>query len=288
MQLDLFADSRDVMLRNDLVEAQKSRDPGACERALAALSAEFPDDSALPPASRLIRQLDLNPLPFADHGGALQAIAVLEHETRPAAIALFGAAQAEQWLLPAWRALAIAAARLPYRADTPEAHPAALYLRARDWAEAEHRLAEIESWRRIPRPLAWAAEACFHLHGLDAAWPLLAELAWRDSARFVGLARHLAAPGLIRLLQQYEREFAAGPADYAWFPAWALITHTELRTVLQTADTPERSVPELSCRTLIELLTLERQGRHGEIIEQRKHLRAQHPDLFDYYMHNRA
>lgn len=288
MQLDLFADSRDVMLRNDLVEALKSRDLSACECAFAALAAEFPDNSALPLATRLIGRLDMHPRPFIDHVSAQQAIEIVEQEMRPAARALFGDVPAEQWLRPAWRALAISSKRLPFQPYKPETHAAALFLRARDWVQVEHRVATIESWRRMPRPLAWATEACFHLHGLDATWPLLAELAWRDSARFADLAPRLPAQGLLRLLLQYEREFATTPTDHAWFPAWALITHPELRTVLHTAETPERSAPEQGCRTLIQLLTLERQGRHGDIVEQRKHLRAQHAELFDYYMATRC
>ena len=56
--------------------------------------------------------------------------------------------------------------------------PRALWLRAGDFAAAADAVARIESWRRIPAPLAWMAEARYRLDGLDAHWGLLAELAW--------------------------------------------------------------------------------------------------------------
>lgn len=107
-------------------------------------------------------------------------------------------------------------------------------------------------------------------------------------------ATALARMDLLAALERWSDEGRgrglATRRDFAWFARadTKKLTDTELRTMLRTAETPERSVPEQSCRTLIELPTLERQGRHGEIIEQRKHLRAQHAELFDYYMQNRA
>ncbi|THF60813.1 hypothetical protein [Pseudothauera rhizosphaerae] len=288
MQLDLFAHSRDVMLRNDLLAALRSRDAPASEHALAALAAEFPHDPALAPARLLAGRLSPDIPPFPTHADALQTIARLERETRPAAASLFGEQQAERWLHPAWHALAHAAAHLPYHPDAPEAHAAPLFLRARHWCEAEHHASAIESWRRIPHPLAWTAEARFHLHGLDTAWPLLAELAWLDAVRFGDLARRLPSKALTGLLLQYEREFADTPADHAWFPAWALLDHPELRTVLQTATTPQRTPQEEACRTLIRLLALERQGRHADIVEERKRLRALNGELFGLYMQTRT
>lgn len=226
--------------------------------------------------------------PFVTHAAAIQAVTALEHATRADAVTLFGEAQAEHWLRPVRLALAQAAAHLPYRADAPDAHAAGLYLRAGDWAAAEHHVTTIATWRRIPGPLAWAAEACFHLHGLEQAWPLLAELAWLDATRFAALAQSLPAPALARLIDHYAREHATTAEDFAWFPAWALLAHPELRAVVQGARTPLHSSPEQACHLVGELLVLERQGRHHEIVEQRQRLRALNPDLFAFYMQTRA
>lgn len=289
MQLDLFSHSRDVMLRNDVVAALRERDCSAVRRAYAALAAEYPGDRVLAPARILLDRLATTPEPFADHAAAQQAVRRAESETFAAAVAVFGSEQAGPWMQPVWQTLAVAVARLSYRADAPEAYSAHMLIRAARWAEAASALERIESWRRIPQPLAWMAEVQFRLRGLDVAWPLLAELAWRDPVRFAALAERLAAPALVRLLRDYEREFsAAGEGGYAWFPAWALIAEPRLDGVLRAAETPERTPPEQACRTVVELLSLERQGRHRDIVEQRRRLRLLHADLFAYYMQTRS
>lgn len=289
MQLDLFSHSRDVMLRNDVVQALRARDLPAGRRAHAVLAAEYPQDYVLAAASVLLDGLGANPGPFADHTAAIQAVRQAESETLGAAVAIFGTEQAEQWMVPIWQVLAAAAKGLSYRADAPEAHSAYMLVRARRWPEAESAVSRIESWRRIPAPLAWMAEARFGLRGLDVAWPLLAELAWRDPGRFAVLAARLAAPALTRLLREFERDFAdAGEAGHAWFPAWALIAEPRLEAVLRSAETPERTGAEQACGTIVQLLSLERQGRHREIVELRKNLRALHADLFAYYMRTRS
>lgn len=46
MQLDIFSDSRDVMLRNDVLSALQRYDAAGARRALQALANEYPDDVA--------------------------------------------------------------------------------------------------------------------------------------------------------------------------------------------------------------------------------------------------
>ena len=50
-----------------------------------------------------------------------------------------------------------------------------------------------------PAPLAWMAEARYHMHGLGASLVLLAELAWLSPQRFDALSRRIADPRLERL-----------------------------------------------------------------------------------------
>ena len=68
-QLDIFADSRDVMLRNDVLERLQRRDARAARTALEMLVAEYPDDGALAAMSVLVGELERAPTapPFADH-----------------------------------------------------------------------------------------------------------------------------------------------------------------------------------------------------------------------------
>lgn len=287
MQLDLFSHSRDVMLRNDLIDALKSRHTDACEQAFKALAAEYPDDVTLAPAAHLIASLATEFRPFASHEAATRIITVVEHETQTHAVAVLGVAQALQWLRPIRQAIARAAEHLAYRADLAETHSGNLYLRSEDWAAAEHHTHRIANWRRIPCPLSWAATACFHQHGLDRAWPLLTELAWLAPARFEALTQSLPAPALQRLVKAYEREHAASFGGTCWFPAWAVIAYPELSTAIRGATTPIHSAPEQAFHVAMSLLSLERQGRHNEVIEQRKRLRTLNPELFAFYMQTR-
>jgi hypothetical protein len=309
MQLDIFDDSRDVMLRNDLVEALLRRDAMAAVAAHHALSAEYPNDHALKPGSVLIDALGhthTSTAPFTEAAEALAARLHLEQQLAPAATALLGeSAPCRTWLRGQWHALAQRAANLPYRRDTADSHAAALWLRAGGWPQAADAVHTIEAWRRIPAPLAWMTEATWHLRGADAAWPLLAELCWLAPARARQLLPSFGDATLNKLLRRFDAEFeddrseagtvAGGDArgedsiegDMAWWPAWALIDQPRLAPLLAPCQFTRHTPPEQATQLVLALLRLERQGRHHDIVEHRKRLKGLHAGLFSAYMKTR-
>lgn len=287
MQLDLFMHSRDVELRNDVIAALRRRDAGEAQTALTALCAEYPRDPLLQPARALLEALNAPAQRHANHREAAEALRVMEADVVPAAAEVFGDRDARCWLAPLWRSRA-QAAELPYDQHFPDAHAAGLFLRSGDWAAAAECVAGIASWRRIPAPLAWMAEARFAQGGLEAAFGLMAELAWIDAPRLAALARRLAAPLLERLLEDFDAGFEPrDEADLAWFPAWALAVEPGLALAFRDAQARGHGAPERAARLVAELLALERQGRHGELVAQRRRLRELAPALFARYMGTR-
>jgi hypothetical protein len=286
-QLDLFADSRDVMLRNDLAEALVREGASAASAALARLAAEYPDDATLQPAQQMVAALAASTTPFADAAAAEKAQSELEHGLTHAARAVLGPAQATPWLRLRWAALARRAAALPWQAGQP--HAAAMWLQAGDWLAAQESVEGIASWRRIPLPLCWAAQATWHRRGQDAAWPLLAELAWLAPRLLAPTAAALRSAPLDKLLRRFEAELDVDSAadDAAWFPAWALIDQPGLAEVLARAEATQDREPERACKSVLALLRLERQGRQHEVVAERRQLRALHETLFACYMKTR-
>ncbi len=299
-QLDLFADSRDVILRNEVIEALRAEDWSAAYPAWAKLRAEYPNDAFLVPMKVLLDALT-SPLRAGqlDPQGGEAALAQLEDHIAPAAVRVFGAEVASSWLALFWRALALAVADLPYQPGCPQLHGAGLWLRAREWDSAATAVATIPSWRRIPQPLAWMCRARLASQGLAAAWPLLVELAWLHPVGFAALVPHLDTPVLSRLLQRFELEFAVddvgseghGSSDeaarLAWFPAWALTSEPGLAAVIRLAEMSDDAPPVQAARQMLQLLILEREGRHGEVVAGRKRLRQLHAGLFACYMLSR-
>lgn len=289
MQLDIFSDSRDVMLRNEVLHALERHDAAAAGSAWQALHDEFPHDDALAALAVLIGALDAHgSAAFESHDALREARQRLRAEVVPAAQRLFGA-DAAAWLAPLWRDAARRAARLPFRAACSDDHAALLWLLGGDWPAAAGAVAGIESWRRIPAPLGWMAEARHRIDGLDAVWPLLAELAWLAPARFGELAARLADASLDKLLRRFDASFEGdgGSADLAWWPAWALTEKAGLARLMGAAEPCRDEAPEQAARLLVMLLGLERQGRHHELIERRKSLRDLHPGLWRAYMKTR-
>jgi hypothetical protein len=290
MQLDIFEHSRDLMLRNDVLHALERRDAASARTAWRRLEAEIPSDDALSALDLLVSTLECpEGPPFADPAEAAQALQRMQRDIEPAAQRLWGAQAGAAWLAPLWRQLAQRAARLGFRAGAAEAHAAALWLKAGDFAAAANAVQQIESWRRIPAPLAWMSEARFRLDGLDPCWGLLAELAWLAPQRFDALTRRLADPVLTRLRRHFDAEFEGegSAADLVWFPAWMLCETPALARGLGQAQPGLQSPPERAMRLLLDLLHLERQGRQRDLLAQRRNLRDLQPVLYATYMKSR-
>jgi hypothetical protein len=160
MQLDIFEHSRDVMLRNDVMHALDQRDSATAHLAWEILAREFPHDESLPALFTLIKAIEARDREaFCDHDALCRARQTLHGDIQPAAIRVFGDKDAAFWLCPLWQDLAQRSGRLAFRVDRDEEHAAPLWLRAQNWTAAAEAVVTIESWRRIPAPLAWMTEA---------------------------------------------------------------------------------------------------------------------------------
>ena len=301
MQLDIFEHSRDIMLRNDVLHALERGDVAEAAAAWQRFTGEYPLDISLHPLDVLIAALAQRTADVFPHHDALRETRLrLIDEVEPAALRLFGEAAGRAWLVPLWRQTAERAAPLAFIAGKNEDHAAPLWLRAGEWAQATSAVEGIESWRRIPAPLAWMAEARCRLGaaaardgGLEANWGLLAELAWLSPARFDALTQGLADPMLARLRKKFDASFegtveSAGDVDdLAWFPAWVLTEEPGLARCLGQAHPSLNTEPERATRLMLDLLSLERQGRHHDMVAKRKLLRDASASLYAAYMKTR-
>lgn len=300
-QLDIFNDSRDLQLRNDLAAALAALDAAAAVWARQALADEYPHDAALPAADVLIAALaHASDTAFADLAEALAARHHLQAHIGPAAQTVFGHEGAAPWLRAQWQRLAQRALALPYRGELADGHAAALWLQAGAWAQAAAAVQGIASWRRIPQPLAWMLQAQWQQTGPggpDAAWPLLAELCWLAPERARQVMSALPDAALHKRMRRFEGEFAdeLEPADgpdggtpaWAWFPAWLLVEQTLPAAPLGGAQAGLNTLPERGFRLVQSLLRLERQGRHHEVVAHRRDLLGLNARLFALYMKTR-
>jgi hypothetical protein len=295
-QLDLFAHSQDTELRNQALDALLQRDAAAAAAARSALADFAPGHDALAALGTLIDAMasSAQAAPFSAPGEAARAAAWLQGTVVPAAQAQLGQATAAAWLAPFWQRLAERAAGLPFRAAQPEDHAAPLWLRVGGSAAARaaaQAVTGIPSWWRQPAPLSWALQARHAMEGLDATWPLLAELAWLAPGRLGDTLAALNDALLNRLRRRFENDFDAaalpGTDPLAWFPAWLLTEQPALLPRLREARSGASGEPEQVFRLLVEALGLERQGRQRELIEVRRRLRDRQPALYAAYMRSR-
>jgi len=299
-QLDIFADSRDVMLRNAVLDELQRRDMDGARTALDQLAAGYPDDGALSAMRVLVRELErkaerASATPFADHAALAIARRHLEEEVVPAARRVLPPQTVRAWLTPCWSSLAQRAAALPFRGadhhaeSHAEMHAAPLWLHAGEWAAAHKSVDGIESWWRIPAPLAWMTEARYRMGGLDAAWPLLAELAWLGPRRFATVLSVLGEASLDALRRRFDAEFPGSGEldDYVWFPAWLLVVKPALAGRLREARVLGDQAASRACALLGEILRREHEGGQHDLVGLRQELSHLHEGLFDAYMATR-
>ncbi len=293
MQLDIFADNRDVMLRNDVLEAVQRYDAQLASHTLAALTKAYSDDQSLPRLQVLVDALVRRASePLIDCEAVSEMHRQYLAEVEPAAMSFLGNRKGHEWMARLWSAVGDRALKLPFRADKPDAHAAPLYLLAGRWDKARDAVATIDSWRRIPAPLMWMAEAGYRVEGLDTAWPLICELAWLSPARFDALLHRLNDPALLKLRKTFDASIDLSDesnelASLSWFRAWLLTQKAGLASVLRQCQCSRGNAPERGLTLMLKLLLLEREGRHWEVLASRRELQVLHSGLYAIYLQTR-
>jgi hypothetical protein len=289
MQLDLFLDSRAVMLANDAAGALAARDAARAGAALERLRSEAPDHPMLPPLRILADGVAAWRAPGADPQAILDAVRSLDDELAPAARRVLGDA-APAFVAEFFRAMAQDARGVPYERAHAQAHRAALCLRCGEWAEAEEAAAAIPGALQRSGPLQWLTVARFRQHGLAAARPTHFALAWRAPHRLAALRAELADELLEREWRAFERacewESVAEAELPAWFPAWFLVEHPVAGKALGDMTFPDSPPASAAC-LLIALFALERRGDQRRLAGERERLRRLNPEIFALYMARR-
>ncbi|MEO8859190.1 MAG: hypothetical protein ABI343_19555 [Burkholderiaceae bacterium] len=290
MQFDLFNDSRNVSLRNDVINAIEHCEAAAARSAWETLHQQFPQDEYQDALHLLVEAVaQRTQTVFQTHDSLGATRQGLQQTIEPAARRTLGEQGAATWMRARWQELAQRSRVLAFDAKHGEDHAAPLYLRAGNWQAAADAVVGIESWRRIPTPLFWMVQARLQLVGLQATWAMLAELAWMAPGRLDQLVAQAIDPTLPRLMHKFQSGFegVGDTHDLAWFPAWVLTEQPQLAIYLTQAQASQHSDPERAMRVLIELLGLESQGRHHGVVDRRKTLRGLHSSLYAAYMAKR-
>lgn len=289
-QLDLFLDSRAVMLANETVEALSARDTARAAASLDRLAREAPDHPALPALEALAGALAGWRKPDADPAAIVRAVQWVDDEIAPAAKRVLGPA-APALVGGFFRELADAARGIAYEPAHATAHRAGLCLRCDEWVEAEEAARAIPGSAQIPDALQWLCVARYRRHGLAAARPSLFALAWHAPHRLASVRAELGDELLDREWSAFERacewESVEETELPAWFPAWFLLEHPVVGKELSDAAFPD--IPAANAaRLLVALFELERRGNQRRLVGERERLRRLNPELFSLYMARRA
>lgn len=288
-QLDLFLDSREVTLANEVVAALSAHDHERTAQGIARLRAEAPARPDLPAFDSLYAFLELTRdirTAGLDADALELIIEVLDSRIVPAAAVLGKAARS--FLEFSWLQLARAAIH-PFNPDRPHLHAADLFLRAGAYEAAEAAAGTIADGQTQRAVLRWQAIARYRLAGLRGARRHIFALAWHAADGFEDLLSELDDAPLRQDWLAFQAELE--DADASWFPAWCLLRYPES---VAAADLPPGSaaaaisIPALqACHRLISLLALEKQGHSRALVEQRARLKALDAGFFALYMRAR-
>ncbi|MBE2258612.1 MAG: hypothetical protein H6942_00455 [Candidatus Accumulibacter sp.] len=292
-QLDIFLDSREVTLANEVIAALLARDSESAAHGIARLRAEAPERSDLPCFDRLNDFLQLfqhADFSLLDADAIEVAVDVLATRIVPCARVLGRAGK--DFLGFFWRRLAQAAGA-PFDPERPQLHAAELYLRAEAYDRVEEAASAVAGHSRHPAVLRWRAISCHRRSGLRATRLPIFLFAWHAPASFVDLLGELDDSRLEKEWVAFQAE--AEDLDASWFPAWLLLRHPAVLLDLHVSlagrfdeHATAAEIPAMqACLLLVGILDLEKSGHSRRLVEQRAHLRAIDQGFFALYMQSR-
>jgi hypothetical protein len=288
-QLDLFLDSRAVVLTHEIREALLARNATHAAALLRQATVDVVEHPDLPALMQLAQHISDWRSPSRDTQSIAVAVTSLENEWAPKAEAALGP-RAPRLLQQYFRELSELAQGLAYDPAQPTAHRSSLCLRAGDFAEAEQAAAAIAQAQESTDVLITLVLARHRLHGLEAARGALFALAWHDPARVPAVLVELNDELLERDWRAFEiaADWDSVPAHElaAWFPAWYLMEHPAAAAEMDASSLP-KAVGADAARSMILLLDLEKEGNSRALVAARQRLQRLNAEFFELYMARR-
>lgn len=294
-QLDLFLDSYEVSLANEVVAALCAHDSERTAQSIARLRSEAPERPDLPAFESLeaflalFRQLAAEVDSSALTPEAIEVVLeILDSRIIPCASVLGSAAR--DFLKFFWRQLARVATQ-PFDPGRPHLHAADLFLHAEAYEAVEEAAKGIVGHSTDRAVLRWRAIARYRLASLKGARLQIFALAWYAAAAFPELLAELGDARLDKDWQAFQAD--ADELDASWFPAWYLLRHPEAGSEItdwiahRIQEGGDRIPSVQACLLLARILDLEKNGHSRALVEQRARLRAIDAGFFAIYMRSR-
>jgi hypothetical protein len=232
-QLDLFLDTRVLVLESRVCDALAGRRPAEALAATRDLLAAGPDNRHLQDFLRLIQALEIDQDAPQAPAARLAELKAIE----PLARNLLGH-RARDLLAPLWAGLAESMAGRPFDPAAPDLHAAPIWVRAGRWGAARAAVETDPDWRRHPPLVLIHAEASRQGRDLAAARRDWTGLCW-DHPQEAGHAldaRDLPDRLLAELWSRFgdlDPQLATGD-----FPAWLLCADPGLRLAVPSDAAP--------------------------------------------------
>lgn len=274
LQLDLFQDSRGLLLEEEIRRTLAERHTDAARQALGRLMQHDPRRRHLHGFLRLIEVVDeTGSAPPKARLGELQAIEPLARE-------LLGY-RARDFLAHLWAGLAESLAGVPFSPHASELHSSFAWARAGRWEAAGKSVEQVPGWGEHPSLLQTHAEACYRSREWSEARRDWMRLCWDFPTEAEDALGSVRFPDRGLAAQWNQFRDADLKLETEDFPSWLLVTDPSAGAAVppSAAPTDDR---EDAYRLLHRLVSGE------DDVALRRELAEVHPDLLKLYLSRRA
>jgi|GEM_PF-419313 len=283
-QLDLFLDGAQSAMRHDLISALAARDAPRARAALAGLSENYPDHTAIADAERLVDALDYLDADHPSVAPDMELRRLCDH-LRPAAERLLGSRERD-FMAPFWRRLAERLQGADFDPAHPRRHASWVWEQCLEWRRVRAAVLANPDFEGQPVLLVRLAVAELSLRERRQAIMRIALLCWRFSAQADAALQDEAFPdtGVRLAWGRFQDLDLDPPVDAAWFPALLLLAEPGLARAWDRAP-PDRGAPaSRAFRALQALLSIPVDAGERTTLIQRRALRDSHPGFLSLYL----
>ena len=285
-QADLFIDSPEVSIENDLIDALVKIDEQRADQKIEALYRYRPDHPNLGEYEAIVGYLHhINSINLSSLDELMEEKHGLETELEPIIKSRL-AEKASPFLKFAWHQLAEQSIQFNYNALVPDSDTAYYFFKAAEYQQSLRYIKMQSGFEQIPRSLELATKCCLLLNDKFQAYWLLSILCWyhgedserleEEIERIVELDRHLSV--------QWD-QFLQMNWPLSDFPALLLIGQSAMAQYFNQQS--KIDMPK-GFQLLLALIIAERQQKSHIDLPARKALQQAHTAMLNLYLANRS